>query len=121
MWSDDVEGGANGWTAATGTYVDGSRSGAGWVIDPGTSSKAQYYLVEWRNFDGFDEGLKYAYDTTYQTANGQWKVEKFKYNAPGALVWYRDTSFGNANHSANNATALPSGGAKGGLLIVDSH
>jgi immune inhibitor A len=37
------------------------------------------------------------------------------------LVWYRDTTFGNANHGANNATALPSGGAKGGLLIVDSH
>jgi immune inhibitor A len=121
VWSDDVEGGANGWTATTGTYVDGSPLGAGWVIDPGTSSKTQYYLVEWRNFDGFDKGLKYAYDTTYQAANGQWKVEKLAYNAPGALVWYRDTSFGNANHSANNATALPSGGAKGGLLIVDSH
>ncbi|HEX6486167.1 MAG TPA: immune inhibitor A domain-containing protein [Nocardioidaceae bacterium] len=120
-WSDDVEGGANGWTPATGTFVDGSSTGAGWVIDSGTSSKAQYYLVEWRNFDGFDEGLKYAYDTTYQTADGQWKVEKFAYNAPGALVWYRDTSFGNTNHAANNATALPSGGAKGGLLIVDSH
>ena len=23
-------------------------------------------MVEWRNFDGFDEGLKYAYDTSYQ-------------------------------------------------------
>jgi immune inhibitor A len=120
-WSDDVESGANGWTPATGTFVDGSPTGAGWVVDSGTSTKAQYYLVEWRNFDGFDEGLKYAYDTTYQTPDGQWKVEKLKYNAPGALVWYRDTSFGNTNHAANNATALPSGGAKGGLLIVDSH
>ena len=62
--------------------MDGSSTGAGWVIDLGTSSKAQYYLVEWRNFDGFDEGLKYAYDTTYQTADGQWKVEKLAYNAP---------------------------------------
>ena len=120
-WSDDVEGGANGWTAATGTFVAGSPVGAGWKIDPGTSSRAQYYLVEWRNFDGFDEGLKYAYDTTYMDAEGQWKVEKIKYNAPGALVWYRDTSFGNANHVLNNLTALPSAGAKGGLLIVDSH
>lgn len=121
VWSDDVEGGNTGWTAGTGTFVDGSPTGAGWVIDTGTSSAAQYYLVEWRNFDGFDEGLKYAYDTTYMTDEGQWKVEKFKYNAPGALVWYRDTSFGNTNHVANNATVLPSGGAKGGLLIVDSH
>ncbi len=120
-WSDAVEGGANGWTAATGTFVQGSPVGAGWVVDTGTSSRAQYYLVEWRNFDGFDEGLKYAYDTTYQDGEGQWKVEKIKYNAPGALVWYRDTSFGNANHTLNNLTSLPSEGAKGGLLIVDSH
>ena len=51
------------------------------------------------------------------------KVEKIAYNAPGALVWYRDTTYGNVNHSANNAlaTVLPSAGSKGGLLIVDSH
>ena len=70
----------------------------------GTSSAAQYYLVEWRNFDGFDKGLQYAYDTTYQ-ADGAWKVEKIKYNAPGALVWYRDTSYGNNNHVLNNLTS----------------
>ncbi|HEX6870160.1 MAG TPA: M6 family metalloprotease domain-containing protein, partial [Micromonosporaceae bacterium] len=117
-WSDDVEGGANGWTASGGTWVD--TSGAGWHIDSGTQTRAHYYLAEWRNFNGFDEGLKYAYDTSY-SRDGSWKVEKVKYNAPGMLVWYRDTAFGNVNHVANNATAAPSGGAKGGLLIVDSH
>jgi immune inhibitor A len=116
-WSDDVESGNNGWTLEQGTWTD--TTGEGWRIDSGTSQGAQYYLVEWRNFDGFDEGLKYAYDTTY--SEGAWKVEKIKYNAPGMLVWYRDTTLGNTNHAANNATALPSGGAKGGLLIVDSH
>ncbi|WP_035907564.1 immune inhibitor A domain-containing protein [Knoellia subterranea] len=122
-WSDDVEGGANGWTATKGTWVDGTPLGAGWVIDTGSSERAQYYLVEWRNLDGFDEGLKYAYDTTYQKlgGDGAWKVEKINYNAPGALVWYRDTSYGDANHVLNNLTSLPSEGAKGGLLIVDSH
>jgi immune inhibitor A len=121
VWTDDVEGGANGWTAKTDTFVSGEALGAGWVIDTGTSSKAQYYLVEWRNFDGFDKGLQYAYDTTYQADDGAWKVEKIKYNAPGALVWYRDTSYGNVNHVLNNLTSLPSEGSKGGLLIVDSH
>ncbi|EAP97987.1 putative secreted protease [Janibacter sp. HTCC2649] len=122
-FSDNVEGGANGWTATTGTWVGGEALGAGWIIDSGTSSAAQYYLVEWRNFDGFDKGLQYAYDTTYQKLGGEgaWKVEKIKYNAPGALVWYRDTSYGDANHVLNNLTTLPSEGAKGGLLIVDSH
>jgi immune inhibitor A len=118
VFTDDVESGANGWTAQGGTFTD--TTGPGWRIDTGTSVRAHYYLAEWRNFDGFDQGLKYAYDTTY-LRDGAWKVEKVAYNAPGMLVWYRDTTWGNANHAANNATAMPSVGAKGGLLIVDSH
>ncbi|SKB10369.1 immune inhibitor A domain-containing protein [Aeromicrobium choanae] len=122
-FTDDVESGLNGWTATIDSWVAGEARGAGWVIDSGTTSNAQYYMVEWRNFDGFDKGLKYAYDTTYQRLgeDGAWKVEKIRYNAPGALVWYRDTSYGDANHVLNNLTTLPSEGAKGGLLIVDSH
>ena len=96
-----------------------TTTGPGWRIDTGTSVKAQYYLVEWRNFNGFDEGLKYAYNTVYSA--GAWKVEKLQYNAPGALVWYRDTTYGSSNQIRTNETALPSFGAKGGLLLVDSH
>ncbi|WP_353815152.1 immune inhibitor A domain-containing protein [Agromyces sp. SYSU T00266] len=117
VWSDDVESGDNGWTNEVSTFVD--STGPGWRIDTGTSVKAQYYLVEWRNFDGFDEGLKYGYNTVY--SDGAWKVEKVAYNAPGALVWYRDTTYGNSNQIISNESALPSYGAKGGLLIVDSH
>ncbi|MFC3503853.1 immune inhibitor A domain-containing protein [Micromonospora krabiensis] len=116
-WSDDVEGGANGWTATTGTWVD--TTGAGWKIDGGTRTSAHYYLAEWRNFDGFDKGLKYAYDTVY--SRDAWKVDRISYNAPGMLVWYRDTELGDVNHVTGQLTALPSYGAKGGLLIVDSH
>ncbi|WP_245718676.1 immune inhibitor A domain-containing protein [Micromonospora rhizosphaerae] len=116
-WSDDVENGANGWTQTGGTWTD--TTGAGWHIDSGTSVKAHYYLAEWRNFDGFDKGLKYAYDTVY--SHEAWKVDKLSYNAPGMLVWYRDTTWGNVNHATAQLTALPSYGAKGGLMIVDSH
>ncbi|NUT36196.1 MAG: M6 family metalloprotease domain-containing protein [Hamadaea sp.] len=115
-WSDDAEAN-NGWTATGGTWVD--TTGAGWILDTGEQWRNQYYLAEWRNFDGFDEGLKYAYDTTY--SRDAWKVEKVKYNAPGMLVWYRDTTYGNDNWPTANLEALPSGGSKGGLLIVDSH
>lgn len=117
VWSDDVESGDNGWTPEVSTFTD--TTGAGWHHDSGTQVKAQYYLVEWRNFDGFDEGLKYGYNSVY--SEGAWKVEKLAYNAPGALIWYRDTTFGSTNHVATNQTALPSYGAKGGLLLVDSH
>ena len=117
VWSDDVESGENGWTAEVETFT--TTTGPGWRIDTGTSTNAQYYMVEWRNFDGFDAGLQYAYDTVYSA--GAWKVDRIKYNAPGALVWYRDTTYGNTNHVQSNLTALPSAGAKGGLLLVDSH
>lgn len=119
VWSDDVEGGDNGWEKQVETFA--ASTGPGWRIDSGTSTTAQYYLVEWRNFDGFDEGLKYGYDTVYSATAGAWKVDKIKYNAPGALVWYRDAGYGSTNHVESNETALPSAGAKGGLLIVDSH
>ncbi len=120
VFTDDVENGANGWTTKRGTFVDGETLGSGWVIDSGTQIKAQYYLAEWRNFDGFDKGLKYAYDTTY-SGYGPWKVERIKYNAPGMLLWYRDTTYGEANSVATTTYDLPSVGSKGGLLIVDSH
>ena len=117
VWADDVENGADGWTPEVASFT--TTTGPGWRIDTGTSTKAQYYLVEWRNFDGFDEGLKYAYNSVYSA--GAWKVEKLAYNAPGALVWYRDTTYGSSNIVRSNETALPSFGAKGGLLLVDSH
>lgn len=117
VWSDDVEQGDNGWTAEVASFT--TTTGPGWRQDTGTSTKAQYYLVEWRNYDGFDEGLKYAYNSVY--SEGAWKVEKLAYNAPGMLVWYRDTTYGSANMITANEAALPSYGAKGGLLIVDSH
>lgn len=116
-WSDDVEGGANGWTATGGTFVD--TTGGGWKVSSGTEVHAQYYLAEWRNFDGFDKGLQYAYDTIY--SHEAWKVDRISYNAPGMLVWYRDTALGDVNHVTGQMTSLPSYGAKGGLLIVDSH
>ncbi|HEY0902632.1 MAG TPA: immune inhibitor A domain-containing protein [Marmoricola sp.] len=116
-WSDDVDSGANGWTPVGGTFTN--TTGAGWHKDTGTKAGAQYYLVEWRNYDGFDKGLQYAYDSSY--AHDAWKVEKIRYNAPGALVWYRDTTYGNVNSVGATTFDLPSTGSKGGLLLVDSH
>jgi immune inhibitor A len=117
---DDVESGANGWTAHAGTFVLTSPPSGGWSIVDGSVQRAQFYLAEWRNFDGFDEGLRYTYDTTYSNF-GPWKVEKVAYNAPGMLVWFRDAQYGDANHVDINLADSPSYGPKGGLLLVDSH
>ncbi|GII78630.1 protease [Sphaerisporangium rufum] len=116
-WSDDVESGTAGWTAVPGTFTD--TKGAGWVQHGGSLKSAQYYLAEWRNLDGFDKGLSYTYDTTW-LRDDAWKVEKVPYNAPGLLVWLRDTSYG-YNNGASNLWSLPSVGPKGQLLLVDSH
>ncbi len=118
VWSDDVESGDSGWTAEVGSFT--STTGEGWRIDTGTAERAHYYLAEWRNYDGFDKGLRWAYDTTY-SRDGAWKVRRLRYNAPGMLVWYRDTTYGNQNNVTATTFDLPSVGTKGGLLIVDSH
>ena len=59
MWSDDVENGDNGWTPVVATQ-NGTKGG-GWIRTSGTLEFEQYYLAEWRNFSGFDRGLRYAY------------------------------------------------------------
>ncbi|HSK52620.1 MAG TPA: immune inhibitor A domain-containing protein, partial [Clostridia bacterium] len=115
-WSDDAETDGD-WVTEVDSFTN--TTGAGWPRDSGTSVRTHYYLAEYRTFDGFDAGLQYTYDSTY--LHDAWKVEKIKYNAPGVLVWYRDTTYGNNNHVTANIGALPSHGSKGGLLIVDSH
>jgi Immune inhibitor A peptidase M6 len=76
VWTDDVESGASGWTAEQGTFTD--TEGAGWIIISGTFIYQHYYLAEWRNYDGFDKGLRYAYDTTYQNGEfgDEWRVTR---------------------------------------------
>jgi immune inhibitor A len=122
VWADDAETN-QGWTTEVESFT-GATTGEGWKLDGGTSTAAHYYLAEWRNTDGFDEGLRYAYDSTYTpepNTGGAWRVEKVQYNAPGLLVWYRDTGYGNDNHVTSNTFDAPSLGSKGGLLLVDSH
>ncbi len=117
VFTDDVEAN-NGWTPTVTSFTN--TVGNGWNISPGELQFAHYYLAEWRNHDGFDEGLKYAYNTNY-LRDGAWRVDRIPYNAPGMLVWYRDTTYGNFNLTLENLFDPPSIGTKGGLLLVDSH
>ncbi|MFI6453249.1 immune inhibitor A domain-containing protein [Streptosporangium amethystogenes] len=117
VWSDDLEGGLNGWTAIGGSF--NNTNGQGWTLNDGRREVSRFYLAEWRNLDGFDKGLQYTYTTNY-SRDGAWKVEKVKYNAPGMLVWYRDSNYTN-NSVGNNLELAPSIGSKGSLILVDSH
>ncbi|MFB9526932.1 immune inhibitor A domain-containing protein [Nonomuraea roseola] len=117
VWSDGVEQGAGGWTPSGATFTN--TSGQGWTVSTGSREISRFYLAEWRNLDGFDRGLAHAYDTSY-LREGSWKVERVRYNAPGLLVWLRDSTYTN-NVLAPTLLEGPSLGVKGGLLLVDSH
>ena len=85
--SDDLESGAG---------LDGHRRhlqrhhGQGWVVN---AARAGHPLLPGRvaQLRRLRQGLQYAYTTSY--SHEAWKVEKVKYNAPGMLVWYRDSNY----------------------------
>jgi immune inhibitor A len=118
VWSDDVEGGDNGWTPVVASQ--NGTTGQGWIRTSGTLSFEQYYIAEWRNFTGFDNGLRYAYATRFAGNDGATSVDFTPYNAPGMLVWYRDAAY-SLNDEGNHYTEPPSIGAKGTVLVVDAH
>ncbi|NIS81985.1 MAG: M6 family metalloprotease domain-containing protein [Anaerolineales bacterium] len=116
---DDAESGPGEWVSDPQAFV--GTPGAGWIMTTGTFTFPHYYMVEWRSLEGFDEGLKYAYDSTFlRYDTGEWLVERVPYNAPGMLVWYRNTRYA-INDVGNHLFDPPSPGAKGTLLLVDAH
>jgi immune inhibitor A len=116
---DDAESGPGDWVNDAQAFV--GDPGAGWIMTSGTFSFPHYYLAEWRNLDGFDAGLQYTYDSTFlRYDTGEWLVERVPYNAPGMLVWYRNLRY-SINDVNTHTFDSPSLGAKGMLLLVDSH
>jgi immune inhibitor A len=100
--SDDVESGANDWTAA------------GFTIMSGTTDKMypRFYLVENRVYSGYDTTLKTGpYNFGWASTRPDW-VERFPYQN-GMLVWYVDSSYAD-----NNTSTHPGGGQS---LPVDAR
>jgi immune inhibitor A len=87
LLTDNVESGANGWTASGGFKIsDGVETSAG----------DRYYLVENRAYVGYDATLK---DGPYQFSNGITKpdwVEHFPFQ-DGMLVWAVDETYTDNN------------------------
>jgi immune inhibitor A len=100
--TDGAESGTTGWTVK------------GWSISTGTDTKVtpQYYLMENRQYVGYDDTLRTGpYNFSEAVTRPNW-VEFFSYQT-GMLVWYVDLSQAN-----NNTSAAPGHGA---VLPVDAR
>jgi immune inhibitor A len=118
-------------TTAAGPFVDGVQvatgqttlfaadagAGAGkwtyalpWVISDGTAPFSQNYYLQWRNVNqngGYDAVLG---------------DPRFRYGPAnsGLLIWYNNNYYAN-NQLLDHMFDYPSAGAKGRLLLIDSH
>ncbi|MEO7752648.1 MAG: immune inhibitor A domain-containing protein [Terracoccus sp.] len=99
---DDVESGANGWTATSFSITSGT-----------TSRQVQdVYYAENRVYSNYDKGLKTgSYNFGWANTRPNW-VEKFPYQN-GLLVW-----FSNGEQTNNNTSAHPGSGL---VLPVDAR
>jgi immune inhibitor A len=104
-----------------GSAPDGAEADAGWTFDgfhvsTGTESRLynNYYLAEYRQYRGYDEGLRdgvYNFGFLDNPALGNY-LERFPYQ-DGLLVSYWDTSQPN-----NNTPQHP---GRGLILPIDAH
>lgn len=109
--------------AITGLSTDGGETDPGWTYagflrTTGTivESFANFYVAEFRQYVGYDEGLRTGpYNFGFLDTKPNW-VEHFPYQ-DGLLVWYLDYSFPDNNVGDNCAE----GRCGGFFLPVDAH
>jgi immune inhibitor A len=109
--------------AISGQPVDGGETDPGWTYvgftratDVVSLSFFNAYFAEFRNYRGYDDGLRTGpYNFGFPDTMPNW-VEHFPYQ-DGLLVWYYDTSFAD-----NNVGDHCADGRCGGLYLpVDAH
>lgn len=94
----------------------------GWLITPFVKRSDHYYLVEWRDDNGFDQALNDPYQIVYQDkANRETKVNRLPATTPALIISYRDLSQPFDEEMLSDLAAMPSYGPKYGLLVVDAH
>jgi immune inhibitor A len=111
--------------AVSGQPVDGGETDPGWTYDgfartDGELSSSYFnaYVAEYRNYLGYDDGLRtgpYNFGFTNNPALANW-VEHYQYQ-DGMLVWYWDSSFSD-NNVGDHCAANNCGGL---VLPVDAH
>jgi immune inhibitor A len=96
LFTDDVESGVNGWTAA-----------GGFKISTGTEESVgdRYYLAENRTYVGYDAGLEVGpYQFSFALTDPD-KVEHFAFE-DGLLVWLVDESYSDNDNSQHTGHGL---------------
>jgi immune inhibitor A len=95
-------------SASLWTVSASDNMGSGWSIAMAGvgGSFRQYYIMEWRNFVGFDSALY----NTYQYV-GMY-VKYFSHN-PGLAIWYRDLSMGDNDYGLHPGHVA--------IGLVDAH
>lgn len=81
----------------------------GFGLDTGLVIAEHYYLLEWRNHQGVDEGLKH---THYQSAQTPYD--------PGLLVWYVDRTWGTIDRLDQDSYSHP-GRVSVGIVDADQN
>ena len=108
-WSDDVEAGTTGWTAAGFARLQNGAL---------TEKRPHYYLVENRTYVGYDRYLKTGpYNFGWANSKPQW-VERFPFQK-GMLVWYVNTAY--ADNNTNPVAGSGGHPGHGRALPVDAH
>ena len=116
-FTDGAESGDNGWTAAP------ASDQGGWRISTGTdvSNAPRYYLIENRQYVGYDKTLAqgpYQYSFGLTAPN---KVEWFRYQ-DGMLVWLVDHAYlddNNVSQHLGTGYALPVDASPNSLTYSD--
>jgi immune inhibitor A len=95
----------------------------GWVVVPFEQTSERYYLLEWRDNNGFDKSLENPYQVYWSktTPPQETVVDRLPVTTPGMTVTYRDMGKDFDYEVTSDMCAPPSCGTKHALIVVDSH
>ena len=96
----------------------------GWIVVPFDQVNERYYLVEWRDDNGFDESLNDPYNFIYSNPvepPPESVVDRLPATTPGMLMAYRNTGQGFDYTLFDSLGDAPSYGPKFAHIVIESH
>jgi immune inhibitor A len=96
----------------------------GWIVVPFDQVNERYYLVEWRDDNGFDMSLNDPYNFIYSNPvepPPESVVDRLPATTPGMLMAYRNTGEGFDYTLFDSLDDAPSTGPKFAHIVIESH